>query len=176
MVVSLLIVSILLHIVTFFWLIVLMQRIRSLQTSQPETAKEEIEETLTAYLLEMKEENDQFLAKFKSMETKEIKPAKDYSNDVIQEGKMGSDQEVTNQQTQNIKAEDLDRLSEAENDSFEENDYDPPISEKKETFKPSTTSEALRLHKEGLNATEIAKKLNKGQGEIELLIKFHQKK
>jgi hypothetical protein len=42
-----------------------------------------------------------------------------------------------------------------------------------EMNKDSETQEVLFLAKQGYNATEIAQKLNRGKGEIELLLKFY---
>lgn len=46
--------------------------------------------------------------------------------------------------------------------------------EKEEIYVQSLTAQALLLQEQGMELDEIAKKLNKGRTELELLLKFRQ--
>lgn len=151
MILYLLTVSLLLHFVTFFILIVIIKKIRTaFDYQQFEAQKRELEDLLAYYSVELKEENERFL--------KEIL------------------------ERTNLKKKENDQQEQSETLLIEEN----PTSEKEaiiqeeqtaETYaQPSLETKALQLYEQGYDIEEIAKKLNKGHGEIELLLKFHHSK
>ncbi len=49
-----------------------------------------------------------------------------------------------------------------------------PIKETKDFFETSGEAEVLHFHQQGLTIEEIAKKLNRGKTEVELIIKLNQ--
>ncbi len=61
-----------------------------------------------------------------------------------------------------------------------DNEYEDyqPITDgiQKDTVEQSLTAQILHLSQKGMTSDEIAKKLDKGKTEIELLLKFQQKK
>ncbi|MCA0969112.1 coupling factor for flagellin transcription and translation [Halobacillus litoralis] len=60
-----------------------------------------------------------------------------------------------------------------------ETDYQPPepvTDPPEESFQPSVPSQIMDLKERGYTIDEIAKKLDRGKTEIELLLKFNQKK
>ena len=64
----------------------------------------------------------------------------------------------------------------ASKEQIEYEDYQPPALEVEETemYEQSNTAKVLSLSKQGYSAEEIAKKLQLGKGEVELMIKFYQ--
>lgn len=63
----------------------------------------------------------------------------------------------------------------ATHQSDKEEQYIPPLPEELAetmTYEQSSQATILMLHQKGLTATDIAKKLNMGKGEVELIIKF----
>ncbi len=150
MILYLLIVSLLLHFVTFFILIVIVKKMRSaFDYQQFETQKKELEDLLAYYSVELKEENERFL------------------KEILEKTKL---QETGTElkETHNV-AEEQNTLTEIEEIVQEEKTV--------ETYaQPSLEAQALQLYEQGYDIKEIAKKLNKGHGEIELLLKFHLSK
>ncbi|GAE29272.1 DUF6115 domain-containing protein [Halalkalibacter hemicellulosilyticus] len=150
----LVVISLLLHGFTFLWIMILLQRIRHVQ-SQPDRMNQlqsELEDILVAYTTEMKEENERLLEKIQrnnhqatmSLEEKQLTKA---SNDSI-------------------------KLEEKEE---EDSPYIPPINiSEQETYEKSYTVKVLELAQSGLTSEQIAKKLKMGKGEVELILKFHQ--
>jgi len=138
--VYLLIVSLLLHMVTFFILILIVKKMRSaFDYQQFETQKKELEDLLAYYSVELKEENERFLNEM------------------------------------------LERMKFKEKDKLEQPEMEPKktVREAKPVevhAQPSLEAEAVQLYQQGFDIKEIAKKLNKGHGEIELLLKFHRSK
>ncbi|PWA13529.1 hypothetical protein DCC39_01155 [Pueribacillus theae] len=132
----LLVISIVLHFITFLILILVIKKMgHSLDYDQLTKQKKEIEDLLASYTLELKEENEHFLNQLfgkKATEKKEI-----------------------------------DHPHEKEIESV------PKLND---TSEPSFEAKALQLHEQGYQMNDIAKKLNKGLGEIELLLKFNRER
>jgi DNA-binding NarL/FixJ family response regulator len=114
--------------------------------------KRETEEILSSYLLEMKEENEKFLHM--------LEKSDDNRNDKL-------DNELQKEQKQ-LKSEKQTEPPLKE--------YEPPTPEDKVPYNQSREAQALLLHKQGYSIADIAKKLSKGQTEIELMLKFRQER
>ncbi len=131
-----------------YLIIHLFQRIKQLESQDFSTSKREIEETLTAYVTDIKEENEAFL---KALQAKDkdlpLRPVDD--------------------ETEKRQPESYSRRPEKQETAFS-----PPVNNEADTFEQSLTSQVLDLNEQGMSVTEIAKKLNKGKGEIGLLLKF----
>lgn len=57
-------------------------------------------------------------------------------------------------------------------------DYQPPIpvdEQVESSYQPSPQATIISLHKQGVSSAEIAKQLDMGKGEVDLIIKFQQK-
>lgn len=132
------------------------KRLLETEKSQ-ERAVRELEETMSSFIMEIKEENDKFLEQLthtkkneKQVTTKEDmvnSKAKVLSNNLPID--LVSKQHATSVYQNNISRQP------APTQTFEER--------------------VQKLYAEGHSATDIAKLLNKGTTEIELLIKFRQK-
>lgn len=132
----LLVISIVLHFITFLILILVIKKMKhSLDYEQLNKQKKEIEDLLASYTLELKEENEHFLNQLFENEAKEKK--------------------------------------EIDHDHEKEIESVPKVND---IYESSLEAKALQLHKQGYKMNEIAKKLNKGLGEIELLLKFNRER
>lgn len=147
MLLFLLTVSMILHLITFLILALLMKKMKNtLNYEQLEKQRQEIEDVLAFYSLEMKEDNERFL------------------------------EQIQKQQEENNESEheSITRETNEQENVTEEIATPEPLSEETEAYEPSLEAKALRLYREGNDVKEIAKKLSKGHGEIELLLKFHR--
>ncbi|WP_062048755.1 hypothetical protein [Bacillus sp. JCM 19034] len=150
----LLVVSLLMHGFVIFWIIILIQRIRNTENRVDEMnqLKSEIEDVLVAYTTEMKEENER----------------------LIQRLRKNNEQTVTKLQqktphTPPIKQQSVNEIVEQ---SLE---YKPPIElPEQETYEKSYHAKVLELFDLGHSYEEIAKTLDMGKGEVELILKFRQ--
>lgn len=124
-----------------YLIIHLFQRVKQLESQDISSAKQEIEESLTAYITDIKEENEAFL---KALDAKETEPV---------------EKKVSPPKDRIIK-------------NTEEPGFTPSVKAVEDAYEPTLTSQVLALNDKGFSVTEIAKKLNKGKGEISLLLKF----
>jgi len=158
-------ISFALHITTIYILVVLFTRYRSLKELEDsqKNIQKETEEALSYFLMEIKEENEKFLAQFnqkeffsakgqKILEEKNIPPKIDVNrkNEVPKhlESLLQSQEDVLD-----VEAKDKDDYNESEFDL------------RTKTFK---------LLNDGYSPEEIAQKLNIGKTEVELFIKFNE--
>lgn len=155
------IVNFTLIIVIFFLIIILFlrqSRIQNMENSKNSAVKE-MEEILSAYFIEMKEENGKFL---KKMHRDQKSAIKNESTIEKNEEKGHIESPLTPSHIDLIVAEESPEALLPKYDD-----------ENKDTM-DSIVKEAIKLQKQGLSIDKIAKKLNKGKTEIELLLKFRQ--
>ncbi len=164
--VYLIIISFLLHFVAFFIIIILAQKVNANSSigseNDTEKLKHEIEDLLLSYTTEMKEENEKLINKL-AMKKKTL----DHSQrTVVTTYDRKQKEKIEKKATENRPVRQKDD---------EENLYVPPqVHEQEDTVEQSTTAQVLSLANQGYTAKEIAKKLNIGDGEVELLLKFHK--
>lgn len=157
MTVFLLIVSFIIDGVLILALFTMMKKVRQaeeLELRQKQVASE-IEDLFTSYLLEIKEENQRM-------------------------GQWINNKKEPVQERTETKEHDQSQLEEEKVDVQKSTDpsssYLPPQPEiEKEEYRPSIHSRVFELKEKGYSFEEIAKMLDKGKTEIELLYKFHQK-
>ena len=185
----LLLLSLMLNVAAIFAIILLYLRQNRLAEAEKKQGKiiKEIEEVFSSYLLELKEENDKFL---ELMTKANIQPtsgdqeatavdadetANADSNEFSPEpqiyrlGKGINYQAARNAYRKNSQT-DIDR-GESEEIEIENLLHEEPLPETKElSFKEKVVS----MKNQGLTTEEIARELDKGKTEIELLLKFRQ--
>lgn len=146
----LLAVSFILHLVAFFFLVILYQKINQKEEvlQQIINEKKEIEDLLIAYIEEMKAENQDL---------------KEWMNQSIV--------------PYTFKQEESSKKQTAEINTSSQGEIECmlPIDEIKDVSDFSPAMQAISFANQGLSIEEIAKKMNKGKGEVELLLKFHKK-
>ncbi|WP_282171617.1 DUF6115 domain-containing protein [Cytobacillus firmus] len=191
----LLAISLLLNIVALLAIILLYLRQNKLMDTEKRQEKVliEMEEVISAYLVQMKEENDDFISKLSkanakndtSIKEKSIPVNLDRKNDVdiskADEKSMplarASIYQASKAYKQNLRAAE-DLLSEIESlpslketESVTRSDSSQSI---KEENPSSINDQVFNLKKQGMSAGDIAKKLGKGKTEVELMLKFRQ--
>ncbi|NNU82607.1 hypothetical protein ETC05_01730 [Geobacillus sp. BMUD] len=195
-------ISLLLHALSFWLILVLFLRLSRL--GEAERRAEELEEAMTAYLAAWKEENERFLAELDSLlgnraaslvSVRQTNGAPSVQQDTSDEatalmpgaggGEIGAGVE---QRTAEAKKEENEPTERGEIGKRAETsrssatlDYFPDIGAVKDVLelsftRPVDASElARRLYAEGATVEEIAKQLGKGKTEVELWLKFAQK-
>ncbi|KAB8138764.1 hypothetical protein F9U64_03865 [Gracilibacillus oryzae] len=158
MVYLLLLFSFIIHIVTFVIIRQMKtekQRLLEIEQNVNEQI-DKMENTLALYLVEMREENENF--------TKEL--------DLIQK-KQRQREPGTAEKRMNLHVEHKEQAESSE-DNYSKF---VPLTEtdQQDIVEQSETAKILHLYNNGESIEEIAKKLDKGKTEIELLLKFQQK-
>lgn len=171
----LLAISFLLHLITLFIIVILVQKTNVIKPSlhsnnqEQEKLKQEIEDLLVAYTIEMKEENEKLINKLvqkrKMHEQVQTEMVKTYEKTRGQ----------TYQKEMKVESSPLLKPSPKSNYQTDERSYLTPIVKKTEDIvEQSSTAQILSLARQGYSAKAIAKRLNIGDGEVELLLKFHK--
>ncbi|SDL73359.1 DUF6115 domain-containing protein [Sediminibacillus halophilus] len=165
----LLFISLLLHIFTFIAIRLLFQKLQqSGNGGQVKTdSLQQSEEMLSAFLHEIREENDRLLKELDDHSSKNKQTAQKNSN----EG--GGSAFVKAEQTPPYKQSYRKHHTSGK---AEDSEYVPPIPEvQQDTVEESVTAKVYSLYDQGYTVDEIAKKLDKGKTEVELMVKFHRK-
>lgn len=157
-------ISLILHLFTFFWIIILMHKInvQSSSSNDYEKIKAEIEDILISYTEEMKDENEKLLVQIKKMkeENEKLKFHQEQASAIPRQTPLFPN----------------NKQEEKEEKEKQYEHYRPPeIPDQpmEDLFEQSDTLKILTLAKQGLSAEQIAKKLNLGKGEVELVLKFY---
>ena len=185
----LLLLSLILNAAAIFAIILLYLRQNRLVEAEKKQARiiGEIEEIFSAYLLELKEENDKFIETM--MKTNSINGLKTYG--VANEAKNDAASRESHDKEENPlaprygrgisyqaarKAYNQNRVPSAtvENDPDLITEEQTPKDTSQDLLQLSFIDQVLLLKKQGLSIEEIARDLDKGKTEIELLLKFRQ--
>lgn len=167
------------HLVSFFVMIVLYQRIESHKPLDQEKTIKEMEDLLVSYTTEMKENNERLVRRVSRMPSKDVLKGKSELSDPIVQDENEIKKASHSSRKSALKNEATTSTEkEMEADITEEyNRYEPPApSEEKEevSFDSSNTARVLSLSEQGFSHREIAKKMQMGAGEVELLLKFYK--
>jgi hypothetical protein len=168
----LLFVSFLLNVICLFAIVILYTRQNRLVDMERRQGKmiEEMEETISAYLIEMKEENEAFIDNLHQRKSSGV-PQK--AGHEVHSGDGPVDAEPVSPTNKRMNAAKAYKNNSQGGVVDPDQGWTPILPEalEEETF----ISQVLNLHENGLSIEDIAKKLGKGKTEIELLIKFNQK-
>ena len=169
MITFLLIMSILFNLVAFLAIYLLFMRQNRLifKEEKHQRMLNEIEQTFTSHLVEMKEENEVFLKQFehiqKTLSEKENNSG--LQNKKAEEHKTNQNDEKENLisivKTSKSIAANRYRKTQTNSQKKAQDHYDETLQQK-----------VARMNNEGASVQQIAKSLQKGQTEIELMIKF----
>lgn len=194
-------ISIVLNIIALFSIVILYLRQSKLFEVEKKQQRmiEEMEDVISTYLAEMREENESFIERMTKTATKqfpeqEYKKKKEVSvepilpsaeeekipysiksskSHAVKAYKIGAIQPLTDEDVEVL----LPDFNEAEDPSLDpevEKIVEENLQEVTEPKEMSLLEEVIYLQEQGLTYEEIAKKLHKGQTEIELLLKFRQ--
>ncbi|MFD1735843.1 hypothetical protein ACFSCX_04610 [Bacillus salitolerans] len=171
----LLVISFILHAISFLIIVLLfykLEQTKSIERKQ-EAMMKDMENLLSSYVMEMKEENETFL---RMVSQENHQNANNYLQSakppIVQEQEtVLSKIDQTEQQLSNEVLQDLLPKYEQEANTLLQ-----AVQESKEIDrinKLPIQEQAKILHNQGLSIEEIAKKLSKGKTEIELYLKFY---
>ncbi|WP_226034921.1 DUF6115 domain-containing protein [Aquibacillus saliphilus] len=165
MIYFLLLISFLLHITFFIVLKNYKMRLNDYLESESEKRQhvKEVEDLLAVYLLEIKDENDKLLSAINHSDE-----VKSEDNEPIKTTEVVNKKNNTNKQTNS-------KLYQAEVRN-EPAEYTPPsVDDVQDTVEQSITGKVYTLYDQGESVESIARKLDCGKTEIELMLKFHRK-
>ncbi|MFJ7184616.1 DUF6115 domain-containing protein [Lysinibacillus xylanilyticus] len=201
MTIILIAVLFILQLLSFYFLIILntkLAKFKDLEKKQ-ERLMREMDDTISLYLADMKDENDRLIQELQRVSKSEIQNAVKQEEPIVRlkeqeqppsltkeestgDGSVSLDNEPRVYVPKNIVANAYSRQQQtgAKNDANKteakvaQSAQQPTDATKKEEAKPLTIEQqAIELAKQGKTAEEIAKQLQKGKTEIELLLKFH---
>ncbi|MCY9186017.1 Swarming motility protein SwrB [Bacillus halotolerans] len=151
-----------LHGVLLYAVIILYMRLAAVKETEKQQKKllEETENTLAAFLLELKEENEKLIDNLDVPSVQTEEKQKEEYQQAEQHSERGAVQEENNALPEHIEGliNEVERAEENVNSdarSFED--------------------EVMALYEQGYSASEIAQKLKSGKTEIELFLKFRSK-
>ncbi|WP_391560153.1 hypothetical protein [Robertmurraya sp.] len=194
-------ISIVLNIIALFSIVILYLRQSKLFEVEKKQQRmiEEMEDVISTYLAEMKEENESFIERMTKAATnqsnkkenrkkKEVSietilpsteeekvsvPIKSLKSHAAKAYKIGAIQPLTDEDVE-VLLPDFNDAEGPTGDLKVEKEVEETVQEVTEPKEKSLLEEVVHLQKQGLSYEEIAKKLHKGQTEIELLLKFRQ--
>jgi ATP/maltotriose-dependent transcriptional regulator MalT len=201
MTIILIAVLFILQLLSFYFLIILntkLAKFKDLEKKQ-ERLMREMDDTISVYLADMKDENDRLIQELQRVSKSEIQNAVKQSEKFVKQkdqeqppaltkeestvdGSVSLDNEPRVYVPKNIVANAYSRQQQTgakavanKTDAKVVHSAQQPIdATKKEEAKPLTIEQqVVELAKQGQTAEEIAKQLQKGKTEIELLLKFH---
>jgi len=180
-----------LQLISFYFLIILntkLAKFKDLEKKQ-ERLMREMDDTISVYLAEMKDENDRLIKELQSVSQSEIaasslqqteqymtpqeQPTLPVVHEVKSDSSLSLEKDARIYVPKNIVA---NAYSRQQHTSSKMMKTAPPlkVEEQKEAETLLTVEQqALELAKQGKSPEEIAKQLQKGKTEIELLLKFH---
>ncbi|MGE7928539.1 hypothetical protein [Lysinibacillus xylanilyticus] len=201
MTIILIAVLFILQLLSFYFLIILntkLAKFKDLEKKQ-ERLMREMDDTISIYLADMKDENDRLIQELQRVSKFEIQNAVKQEEPIVSQKEQEQPPSLTKEEStvdgsvsldneprvyvpKNIVANAYSRQQQtgAKNDAnkteakLAHSAQQPTDATKKEEAKPLTIEQqAVELAKQGKTAEEIAKQLQKGKTEIELLLKFH---
>ncbi len=152
----LLVLSLMLHAVGFYFIALLFMKFQSVKDTEKRQAAmlAETEQSMTSYLIELKDENEKLIKELKRVQQSEI---------------SGTERSTPKKPDAEYEEPDFPLPSITHEDRVEISAHQA------KTVRPESFEEKVfRLKQIGYSAEEIAKELNKGKTEIELLLKFRQ--
>jgi hypothetical protein len=146
---GIILINLLLNIVCLYFIYLLWKKIDQNNMKNETESTENIEELLELFSQEMREENERL-----------HRLITDFSGNYVHDDLISHEKAFISDSDKVNVAEMIEDENEGHNDFVE-------------SKKNSETENVIMLAKQGYNAEEIAKKINRGKGEIELLLKFY---
>ncbi|RYL92973.1 hypothetical protein ABNN70_10195 [Sporolactobacillus sp. Y61] len=175
-------------LLAFYLIVLLYQKIRLLHERDPRKFADDLQRAFDTHLKEMREENDRLireLAHYQQTET----DGRAHEVDPTDSGTLKSDSSADAAVVENSKAfrQVLSQSLDANTDGGApgpvdspaepgkpQEEWTPPVEGIKDKWEQSVYIRALKLKQEGKTNAEIAKRLNRGEAEVELLLKFRE--
>jgi len=179
-----------LQLLTFYFLIILntkLAKFKDLEKKQ-ERLMSEMDDTISVYLTEMKDENDRLIKELQNVSPSELaatsvqqtvsyEPQQEqaYSaaeQELKKDRPLSLDKDARLYVPKNIVANAYSRQRQT-TETIASSPMPLKVEQKEEVKELTMEQKALNLAKQGKSTEEIAKQLQKGKTEIELLLKFH---
>ncbi|MCM3441072.1 hypothetical protein [Metabacillus halosaccharovorans] len=171
----LLLLSLLLHVVAFYFIIVLYMKysnMKNLSDTQRQIL-EETENSMTSFLIDMKDENEKLIKSLLRSSNERVPDRmKEEAIELNQNSYLETEQKpkAPNKTELEVNLKELpEHLS-----GIDDMEDIVEITHTPNKNKPPFEIEAINLYKQGYTVEQIAKRLNKGKTEVELLLKFRQ--
>ncbi|XKO56399.1 hypothetical protein ACI2WT_05095 [Lysinibacillus fusiformis] len=179
-----------LQLLTFYFLIILntkLAKFKDLEKKQ-ERLMSEMDDTISVYLTEMKDENDRLIKELQNVSPSELaatsvqqtvsyEPQQEqaYSaaeQELKKDRPLSLDKDARLYVPKNIVANAYSRQRQT-TETIASSPMPLKVEQKEEVKELTMEQQALNLAKQGKSTEEIAKQLQKGKTEIDLLLKFH---
>lgn len=175
---ALLLISLFLNALALFAIIILYQRQNKFfqMEKKQQAMLREMEDVISTYLTEMKEENETLIETIQKMQPKQAIQRKTNSGTPTSTPSLPDQPPVSATQTRGTRNQAMEAYKShlsVENDDEVESVEEvsiPPVAPKVLTME----EQAIRLEEQGYTIDEIARKLERGRTEIELMLKFRQ--
>jgi pyruvate-formate lyase-activating enzyme len=169
---------------SFYFIVLLnvkISRLKDVEEKQ-QRLKDDMDDAVGAYLAEMKDENDRLIAELKKAKAQPV-TREAVAAEVPVEQPQQSVTVVRPKQAPSVETEaDEEEVQQLEVQQLLKKDFTTPMAYAKNAYqkqRPTTPpltmeEQAKQMYKQGHSIDEIAKTLNRGKTEIELLLKFQQ--
>ncbi|GGE46321.1 hypothetical protein GCM10011391_26410 [Pullulanibacillus camelliae] len=166
--------SLCLHLVAFYLIVILVQRMNKLKNDMTGGVDQEsIQVTLDHYLEEIRQENDDLIKRLKRLENAEKKQEQVPASEPVAEKKQPGPSSAPPPAPKENKTSFAEQLKAS---MIVEEPSGLPTEDVEDTVEQSMASRILQLHESGLSVEAIAQQLNQGKGEVELIINIHNKR
>ncbi|KOS62685.1 hypothetical protein FJQ98_06250 [Lysinibacillus agricola] len=185
MTIILIAVLFILQLLSFYFLIILntkLAKFKDLEIKQ-ERLMREMDDTISVYLAEVKDENNRLIEELQSVSTTQVKTVlqdeqimstkEQIEVEKTKEASSNLDSETRIYVPKNIVANAYSRHQQSGNKSVQSTSQTDKAIPMEEPKPLTIEQQAVQLAKQGKTSEEIAKQLQKGKTEIELLLKFH---
>ncbi|ADH99280.1 DUF6115 domain-containing protein [Salisediminibacterium selenitireducens] len=186
----LLIVSFFLHLTSIFAIVVLYQKTEAVKPPDHSQTLREMEDLLISYTTEMKENNERMARRLSKLNTEQVAVTR-VDRSLYDQGETfepnqkrhpfdSEKKDVSFGDEKRAEAMEYEQKSHGYEDVRPDQDEDygdyvpPGVNDEEVQVDTSSTSRILSLYAQGYTIQEIAKQLQMGAGEVELLLKFHQ--
>ncbi|NPC92600.1 Swarming motility protein SwrB [Bacillus sp. WMMC1349] len=160
-------ISFMLHGTLIYFVIILYTRLGAFKEAEKNQKQmlEETENTLTAFLMELKDENDKLVQELQ----------KDRTNEINQKPEKFEEEPALSLPESKEKDADLPLYIESMIHEVEREEDELNQEEDEEAEAVTFEEKAVLLYEQGLSIEEVAKQLKSGKTEVELLLKFRGK-
>ncbi|MFP3916214.1 hypothetical protein U5N28_00280 [Lysinibacillus telephonicus] len=182
MVSVLIVILIVSQLICFYFILLLntkLSKFKDLEIRQDKLIRE-MDDAISVYLLEMREENDRLIKELSNVKTAEVnKGAIDKKNEAMIETASSLIQKESNTEDFVIESKPVVPKNIVKNAYSQHKNINSAstLNVQKEPIEktelPTFEQQVLKLHQQGKSIDEIAKITQKGKTEIELFIKFH---
>ncbi|MCL1630859.1 DUF2802 domain-containing protein [Sporolactobacillus sp. CPB3-1] len=174
-------------LLVFYLILHLYQRIRILEKNRSDDPAVNADRLLSEHIKAVRLENQQLLEQLNTLLT-EYNSQQSSKNRTVHSGK-NTEHSIETNRTQSGPASTFAETLDSEKEQLQKKEkkqslnqnlknkeeWVPPIDDIQDQVEQSPYLQAVKLQEKGYSLTEIAKKMNRGEGEVELLLKLHGK-